>query len=90
MPNTNAAKKSLRQNKKKREKNLKRKKTLKDTIKKFERMIESGKIDEAENFLPEVYKTIDKMAKVGLIHQNKADRKKSQVAGLLKEAKSGK
>lgn len=83
MPNLQAAKKALRQNKRRRALNLKRKKKMKEVVKKYKKMIEDGKKDEAKKFLPEVYKTLDKMTKVNIIKKNKGDRMKSRLSKKL-------
>jgi len=87
MPNTSAAKKALRQSKRRRQLNLKRKSTLKDTLKKYKKAVEGGKKDEAEKMLPGVYKVLDKMTKVNLIKKNKASRLKSRLTKRLALAK---
>jgi len=56
---------------------------MKETIKKFKNLILEKKKEEAEKMLPEVYKVLDKMAKVGLIKRGKAVRMKSKMAKLL-------
>lgn len=84
MPNTKAAKKALRQNQKNRERNLKRKRVIKDSVKKYKKLIEDGKKKKAKEQLSQVYKTIDKMAKVNYIKERKAKRMKSNLAKKLK------
>jgi small subunit ribosomal protein S20 len=84
MPKTKGAKKALRQNVRRRAQNLLREKKLKETIKKFKKLALEGKKDEANAYLKEVYKTIDKMAKVDFIKKGKANRMKSR---LSKKAK---
>lgn len=83
MPNLQAAKKALRQNKRRRALNLKRKKKMRETVNKYKKMIEAGKNDEAKKFLPEVYKVLDKMTKVNIIKKNKGDRMKSRLSKKL-------
>jgi small subunit ribosomal protein S20 len=84
MPKTKSAKKALRQSARRREVNVGREKKLKETIKKFKKLITGAKKEEAQVFLKEAYKTIDKMAKVGFIKKGKADRTKSRLAIKLK------
>ncbi len=76
MPITSSAKKALRQNKKTRIINEKRKKILKDVIKKFKKGLKPED-------LSLVYKSIDKAAKVNLIRKNKASRLKSRLSHLI-------
>jgi len=41
------------------------------------------KIEEAKKLLPQVYKILDKSAKVGIIKKNTAARKKSRITKLV-------
>jgi len=43
-------------------------------------LISQKKTEEAKKLLPQVYKTLDKAAKTGLIKKNTASRKKSRIA----------
>lgn len=88
MPNTSASKKSLRQNERRRARNAKKKKKLKDTIKSFEKTVESGEIEKASDMFSEVQKIIDKAAKTNIIHENKAARTKSRLTKKLENASS--
>ncbi len=83
MPITKSAKKALRQNIARRQKNLKRKTELKSVIKDYKKLIAAGKKEEAKNYLPQVYKKLDKSSKVNLIKKNKASRLKSRLTILL-------
>jgi small subunit ribosomal protein S20 len=83
MPKTKSAKKALRQNIRRRARNLERKKKLRETLKKFKKLVAEKKIDEAKSYLPQVYKVLDKMAKVNFIKKGKADRLKSRLAKKL-------
>lgn len=83
MPITKSAKKALRQSKKRRLRNLKRKEVIADTVKKIKKALKQGK-EEAIKLLPLVYKAIDKAAKTGAINKNAAARKKSRLAKLIK------
>ncbi len=84
MPKTKSAKKALRQSARRREVNLSREKKLKETVKKFKKLLAGKQGEEAKAFLKEVYKTIDKMAKVDFIKRGRADRMKSRLAKKLK------
>lgn len=83
MPRIKSAKKALRQNIKRRKVNVKRKTELKTVIKKYKKLIAEKKIEEAKKLLSEVYKKLDKSAKVNLIKKNKAGRLKSRLAKKL-------
>ncbi|PIR72671.1 MAG: 30S ribosomal protein S20 [Candidatus Nealsonbacteria bacterium CG10_big_fil_rev_8_21_14_0_10_36_24] len=83
MPITKSAKKALRQNIKRRARNLVYKKKMKAIIKKVRGLVLEKKIEEAKKLLPEVYKILDKGAKVGVIKKNTAARKKSRITKLV-------
>ena len=83
MPNTKSAKKALRQNARKRARNITRKSNLKKVIKQYKKLIAAKKIEEAREQLPSVYKQLDKSVKTNLIMANKAARLKSQLSKLL-------
>ena len=63
--------------------NLLRKDKVKETIKAYRGFLEGKKLSEAKVILPKIYKTLDKMAKVGFIKPNKANRLKSRLAKKL-------
>ncbi|MEK7482031.1 MAG: 30S ribosomal protein S20 [Patescibacteria group bacterium] len=84
MPITKSAEKALRQNVRRRKINLKRKTDLKSVIKNYKKLIVAGKKEEAKKYLAQVYKKLDKSAKVNLIKKNKASRLKSRLSKLLK------
>lgn len=83
MPITKSAEKALRQNVRRRKINLKRKADLKSVIKDYKKLIAAGKKEEAKKYLPQVYKKLDKSAKVNLIKKNKASRLKSRLSRLV-------
>lgn len=83
MPITKSAKKALRQNIAHRQKNSMRKSALKAAIKQYQKLIAGGKTEEAKSYLPQVYKKLDKAAKVNLIKKNTASRLKSRLARRL-------
>lgn len=82
MPITTSAKKALRQNIRRRERNLKKKKKLKEVIKEYKKASDASQ-GEAVKILPKVYKALDKAAKTKLIKKNKAARLKSRLSKLL-------
>ncbi len=83
MPNTNAAKKALRQNKRRHQKNLQRKKKMKEAIKQYKNLINKGKDKKGKEQLSEVYKVVDKLEKVGYFNKSKSKRIKSRLAKKL-------
>jgi small subunit ribosomal protein S20 len=85
MPNIKAAKKSLRQTKKRTQQNIQRKKVLKDLVKKTVKATQAGKSDEVKELLRHFQKAIDKTVKVGLIKKNNANRKKSRLLARISQ-----
>jgi len=83
MPITKSAKKALRQNARRRTRNLVYKKKMKGLIKELRVLVAEKKIEEAKKLLPQVYKILDKTAKVGIIKKNTASRKKSRITKLV-------
>jgi len=83
MPITKSAKKALRQNIRRRLKNLVYKKKIKDLIKEVRGLVSEKKIDQAQNLLPQLYKILDKAAKVNVIKKNTASRKKARITRLI-------
>jgi small subunit ribosomal protein S20 len=83
MPITKAAKKALRQNKKRKIKNLRDTKKLRELIKKVHALVEEKKTKEAKEALSQLYKTLDKGVKGGLVKKNTASRKKSRLTKLV-------
>lgn len=79
MPITKSAKKALRQNIRRRARNLQRARAMKDAIKKTLRT----KGDEQKAAVAAAYKAIDKAAKRGIIKKNTAARKKSRLMRAL-------
>ncbi len=83
MPITQSAKKALRQNVTRRARNLRRKRTMKDAVKTYRKLVAEKKLDEAKALLPQVYQTLDKTAKAGTIKKNAASRLKSRLTKLV-------
>jgi len=85
MPQRRAAKKDLRQNAKKHERNLLVREQIKTALKKFKKALETKDISKTKEALELVYKVFDRAASKNLIHPNKAARKKSQFSKLFKK-----
>lgn len=83
MPITKSAKKALRQSLRRRARNLIYKKKIKSLLKKMKRLIFQKDFIQAQKLLPQIYKILDKAAKVKVIKKNTASRKKSRIAKLL-------
>jgi small subunit ribosomal protein S20 len=87
MPIKKSAKKALRQNAKRRARNLVYKNKMKALIKEVGGLISEKKIEEAKNLLPKIYKVMDKAAKVNVIKKNTASRKKAGITKLINRGK---
>ncbi len=83
MPIIKSAKKRVKVAEKKTIVNRKWKNELKNTIKEFEKVVELGDKEQAEEQLRETKKIIDKSASKGIIHKNNAARKKSRLTRML-------
>ena len=83
MPITSSAKKAMRQNARRKERNLTHKKTLKNTIKQLKKLVLEKNTEAAKNHLSSVYKVLDKSAKTNLIKKNTASRLKSRLTILV-------
>jgi len=84
---THAAKKALRQSIKRKAGNLIYKNKIKDLMKRARLLVSQKKIKEAESLLPQVYKILDKSAKVGIIKKNAASRSKSRITKLIAKSR---
>jgi small subunit ribosomal protein S20 len=86
MPNLDNARKALRNSARKRVFNLRRIRTMKETLKSARELVAAGKKAEAQALVPAAYKAIDKAAKQGIIKPNAASRKKSRLVAFIKKA----
>ncbi len=86
MPNTKQAAKRMRRDARRRERNRYHISRMKTYIRKFRRMVESGNLEEAKQFLPEVVSIIYHTASKGVIHKNEASRRVSRITNLLNKA----
>jgi small subunit ribosomal protein S20 len=84
MPITKSAKKALRQSIRRQQRNLERKAVLKTAIKEYKKLISANRFKEAQVYLPQLYKKLDKAAKTNLIKKNKASRLKSRLTKKLR------
>jgi len=80
---TKSAKKALRQSLKRKIRNRQQKEKIKNLIKRTKSLVAQKKAGEARNFLPQIYKLLDKTAKSGLIKKNTAARKKARITKLI-------
>jgi len=85
MPITQSAIKAHRQSIKKNAENNIVKKRLRATVKEFVGYL-STDVEKAKEFIPNVYKAIDKTTKRGILKKNSAARKKSRLMAKLNKA----
>lgn len=83
MANTKTAKKMIKVSRKKTLRNASAKSALKTVIRKTTESIDAKQGDEAKEKLRKASSTLDKTAAKGIIHKNKASRKKSRLAKKL-------
>lgn len=83
MANHQATKKDVRQATKRRDRNRYYGKTTRNAIRDLK---DTKDVKEAEKQLPEVISMIDKLAKKGIIHKNKAANLKSKLTRRTKSA----
>ena len=83
MPRRRTSLKRKRADKKRRLRNLKIKKALKKTIKKFQVLLSEKNTAEAKTLLTKIFSQLDKAAKKRILHPNTADRKKSRLSAKL-------
>ena len=85
MPTLKSAFKRMRQNEQRNLRNRVRKSRVNTGEKAFNEAIAKGDADAAKKALETCFSTLDKAAKSGSIHGNKADRKKGRLAARLKK-----
>ena len=83
MPHTKSAKKSLRQDEKRRDRNRAAKKALRTQLKKFAGAQKEGTAEQKQAEFVAAVKLLDKAAARRVLHPNAAARKKSQLARQL-------
>lgn len=86
MPVTKSAAKRVRQNLKHNQRNLRFKRAMTREVKALVSAIAKANTKDINEKLKSAQSALDKAAKEGVIHKNKASRKKSQLAGKVKAA----
>lgn len=86
MPTTKSAKKSLKQIQVRTLRNLRRKRIIKDLVKKSLKALEVGETDKAKDLNKQIQKAIDKATKTGVFKKNTASRKKSRLTNRINKA----
>ncbi|MCX6737139.1 MAG: 30S ribosomal protein S20 [Candidatus Parcubacteria bacterium] len=87
---TKTAKREIAKNRNKKKANAPKRDNWRSLQKKYIKLIGAGKYEEAHKILPNVYKTLDKLAKSHILHKNKAARLKAKNARILKVASTTK
>ncbi|HOX37306.1 MAG TPA: 30S ribosomal protein S20 [Candidatus Brocadiia bacterium] len=90
MAHTKSARKTLRQDAKRRFRNKTRKTQMRNQMRKLRTSVEHGELDAAKAQLPVVYKYIDRAASQGAIHKNQAARRKARIAMLVNKLAASK
>jgi len=80
MPRRKSSIKRTRADKKKHLRNLRVKRQLKTTLKKFQALLSAKNITEAKKLLQKAFSQLDKAAKKRVIHPRTANRKKSRLS----------
>ncbi|MCP4834425.1 MAG: 30S ribosomal protein S20 [Phycisphaera sp.] len=88
MPNTESAKKRVRQSAKRRALNNWRKRRIKTQTKAFLSAVQSKDVEQAESEFRKVQGILDRIACTGAIHRNTASRRKSRLSRQLRDLKS--
>jgi small subunit ribosomal protein S20 len=84
LANSRQARKRARQGEKRRQLNASQRSMLRTQIKKVVNAIQAGKKDDASAALQAAAPIIDRMAKKGIIHKNKAARHKQRLNAQIK------
>lgn len=84
MPVTKSAAKRVRQNLKHHQRNLRFKRAMNREVKALVSAIAQANPKNVDQKLKNAQSALDKAAKEGVIHKNKASRKKAQLAGKVK------
>ena len=87
MANLQSAKKRIRQNIKRHDRNRRYRSAARTYIRRSRELIAEGRLEEAEEAVRLAASTLDKAARKGVIHPNNAARRKSRIMSQLHEAK---
>ncbi len=90
MPNTESAKKRVRQGQERNARNRWRKSRVKDAVADFLKAIHDHDVAAAEVAFKAAVRTLDKVADTGTVHKNQAARRKSRLNAKLKTLKTAK
>jgi small subunit ribosomal protein S20 len=87
MPNTQSAKKRLRQNVARRLRNRSARSAVRRQLRRVREAVKAGEIERAEQEYREAAKRLDRAGSHKLVHPNLAARTKSRLQKLIKNAK---
>ncbi|HUG68557.1 MAG TPA: 30S ribosomal protein S20 [Pirellulaceae bacterium] len=87
MPNSKSAKKRLRQNVVRRDRNKAVKSALRSQLRKVREAVQAGDVGKAESEMQVATQRLDRAGQQNIIHRNKASRTKSRLQKLIKTAK---
>ncbi len=82
MPNIKSAKKRVKSNAKRAEKNVLINSSMKTAFKNVEKSVKAGNKEDAEKNLKTAIKRVDKAMSAGQVHKNKAARLKSRLTKM--------
>lgn len=88
MPNIKSAKKRLKQNKVRRDRNRALRTSVRNRCKKVVKFSAEGNSEQAQSAYADAVKILDKMGAKKIIHKNAAARKKSRLSAMLKKLKT--
>ena len=87
MPNRKSAKKRLKQNEERRDRNRSTRSAMRTQLRKVREAVAAGELEKAEAEFRVAAKKLDRAGSDNLIHPNKAARTKSRLSKLIKLAK---
>ena len=88
MANTKSAIKRIRSNERRRKINQVHRSRARTYLRKAHRLIDAGRLDEAEAVAREAVSALDRAAQKGVIHKNNAARRKSRLMNQLNQART--
>ena len=88
MPNTTSAKKRLRQNVVRRDRNRAVRSSIRTQIRKVREAIATGNVEESESQFQLAVKKLDRAASGNIVHRNAVARTKSRLSKAIKALKS--
>ncbi len=90
MPNIASAKKRLRQNIVRRDRNRAARSRIRNLCKKVLKAVAEGNVEQAETCFVDAARALDKAGAAKLIHRNTASRKKSRLSAIVRKLKLSK